>query len=401
MNRVFLVAIALCSCVLGYVQEPKPLRVLFVGNSYTYYNNLPEMVAAIAASAGVRMEVRMVARGGATLQQTWDISEVRQVLHEGPREARWDYVVLQEHSLLGTSYVDGVQQMSDPEPFWDTIRLYDAEIRKVHAKTILYETWARKSDPGQQSGLNHAYLAIAQELNVGLAPVGMAWARVREMEPNYPLHIADGSHPTPAGTYLAACVLTETILGKKPPSIPNKIVGHLIGANELPVTGKMVDLVSLPLERAEFLQRAAAEAVQSLIEGSVVSRTPTNPIRPGLPAGHKPMPNDLTGVWRGKILFYPWPATMELRLNAPGGDHCSGQWNVTSQSGEHKMTGPIDSCRVTETGVAFLVRDYRGITVSESYWAHFTGETLAGWVEFRGLNRSAHMSGSWELRKQR
>ena len=216
-------------------------------------------------------------------------------------------------------------------------------------------------------------------------------------------YVATGkpSHPTPAGTYLAACVLTETILGKKPPSIPNKIVGHLIGANELPVTGKMVDLVSLPLERAEFLQRAAAEAVQSLIEGSVVSRTPTNPIRPGLPAGHKPMPNDLTGVWRGKILFYPWPATMELRLNAPGGDHCSGQWNVTSQSGEHKMTGPIDSCRVTETGVAFLVRDYRGITVSESYWAHFTGETLAGWVEFRGLNRSAHMSGSWELRKQR
>ena len=92
---------------------------------------------------------------------------------------------------------------------------------------------------------------------------------------------------------------------------------------------------------------------------------------------------------------------MELRISAKGEDTCAGQWIVTSLSGDHKLSGPVDSCHLTDTGISFLVRDYRGITVSESYWAHFTGDALVGLVEFRGMNRSTHMSGSWELRKQR
>ena len=387
--------------VFGYVQEPKPLRVLFVGNSYTYYNNLPELVAGLAASQGVKMEVRMIARGGATLDQIWELDEVHQVLHDG----KWDFVVLQEHSQLGTVLTDGVQQLNDPEGFWDSIRMYEYEIRRIRAKTILYLTWARKREPSQQAGLNYAYMTIAQELGLTVAPVGMAWAKVREVEPEMALHLADGSHPTIIGSYLSACVLTDTLLGKRMTTGPAKIAGHPISPSERVDMSRTAVLANLPAERAELLQKVAADAYQRVADAGgylTLQKPPSqSPGRIGLPAGHRPASKDLSGVWRGKMMFYTWPSMMELKLTASEPDHCGGQWSVTSQSGEHKISGPIDSCRVTDTGIAFQVRDYRGLMMSESYWAHFTGDALVGWVEYRGYTKSSRMSGSWELRKER
>lgn len=385
----------------GFVQEAKPLRVLFIGNSYTYYNNLPELVSGMAAASGVKIETHMVAHGGATLGQTWDIDDVFQVLHDG----RWDYVVLQEHSQLGTRYVDGVQELNDPGHFWETIRMYEAEIRKVHAKTILFLTWARKVDPSQQPALNYAYMTIAQELGLTVAPVGMAWARAREAEPYMALHVADGSHPNPTGSYLAACVLADTLLGRRLSGLPARITGHPMN-NRLDQLdfAHTAELVNLPQDRAEWLQRVGGEAWQKVSEagGWIVTPKPA-PLalsRLSLPPGHKPAQKELSGVWKGRMSFYTWPSTMELKLSAPDPDHCAGEWMVTSQDGGRKLAGPIDSCRLTDTGIAFLVRDYRGLAMSESYWAHYTGESLVGWVEYRGLTKSAHMSGSWELHKE-
>ena len=386
---------------LGYVQEPKPLRVLFVGNSYTYYNNLPELVAGLAATQGVKMEVRMIARGGATLDQIWELDEVHQVLHEG----KWDYVVLQEHSQLGTVLVDGVQQLNEPEGFWDTIRMYEYEIRRIRAKTVLFLTWARKREPLQQAGLNYAYMTIAQELGLTVAPVGMAWAKVRELEPEMALHLGDGSHPTAIGSYLSACVLANTLLGKRLAGMPIRLTGHPMTPGERVDLTRTTVLVNLPQERADLLQRVAADAYSRVADAGgylTLSKPPSQMLgRMGLPSGHKPAARDLAGVWRGKMMFYTWPSTMELKLTANDPDHCGGQWSVTSQAGDHKISGPIDSCRVTDTGIAFLVKDYRGLTMSESYWAHFTGDALVGWVEYRGYTKSSRMSGSWELRKDR
>ena len=383
---------------VAYVQEPKPLRVLFVGNSYTYYNNLPELVAGLAASQGVKMEVRMIARGGATLDQIWELDEVHNVLRDG----KWDFVVLQEHSQLGTILVDGVQQLNEPEGFWDSIRMYENEIRRIRSKAVLYLTWARKSNPGQQVGLNYAYMTIAQELGLQVAPVGMAWAKVRDLEPEMALHLGDGSHPTAIGSYLAACVLVDTLLGKRLTGMPSRLTGHPITPSERVDMSRTAVLANLPPERAELLQKVAGDTHQRLADagGYITVAKPLTglPLRTGLPAGHKPAPKELTGVWRGKMMFYTWPSTMELKL-ANTSENCSGQWSVTSQSGEHKVSGPIDSCRVTDTGIAFLVRDYRGLTMSESYWAHLTGDSLVGWVEYRGYTKSSRMSGSWELKR--
>ena len=399
-----LLAVTLCvSGAFGYAQEPKPLRVLFIGNSYTYYNNLPELVAGFAAASGVKMDTRMVAHGGATLEQTWDVDDVLSVLHEG----KWDFVVLQEHSQLGTRYIDGVQELNEPDHFWETVRMYESEIRKIRAKTILYLTWARKTDPNQQPALNYAYMAIAQELGLTVAPVGMAWAKVRDAQPYMALHLLDGSHPTPSGSYLAACVLADTILGRRLSGLPYRLTGHPMN-NRLDRVdmSRTAELINLPQERADWLQRIAGEEYQHVVAdaGGYVASSKPPPLglaRTPLPQGHKPLARELAGVWRGKMKFYTWPSTMELKLTTADPDQCDGQWTVTSQNGDHKLAGPIDSCRVTDSGISFLVPDYRGLSMSESYWAHFTGDALVGWVEYRGLTKSVRMSGSWELHKER
>ena len=401
MKRLLALLLLLGPAALAFVQEPKPLRVLFVGNSYTYYNNLPELVAGLAHSQGVKMEVRMIARGGATLDQIWELDEVHNVL----RDSKWDFVVLQEHSQLGTVYVDGVQQLNEPEGFWDSIRMYEYEIRRVRSKAVLFLTWARKSNPSQQAGLNYAYMTIAQELGLTVAPVGMAWARVHDLEPDMALHLGDGSHPTAIGSYLSACVLADTLLGRRLSGLPVKLTGHPINSSERVDTTRTATLAHLPQERAELLQKVAGDVYQRVAEAggylNVPKPTVQLPGRIGLPAGHKPAPKDLTGVWRGKMMFYTWPSSMELKLAAAEPDRCSGQWSVTSKDGDHKISGPLDSCRITDSGIAFVVRDYRGLTMSESYWAHFTGDALVGWVDYRGYTKSSRMSGSWELHKDR
>src|SRR5690349_6622272 len=104
-------------------------RVLFIGNSYTYFNNLPQMFAGLSASAKPpqTVETEMVVVGGATLKGLWENGRALEALKGG----RWDYVVLQEQSTLGAApMINGVVQISDPKTFHEYARRFDAEIKK-------------------------------------------------------------------------------------------------------------------------------------------------------------------------------------------------------------------------------------------------------------------------------
>lgn len=369
-----------------------PIRVLFIGNSYTYYNNLPEMVATLS---GGRIETRMVARGSSTLRQLWDLGESVNAIREG----KWDWVVLQEHSLLGGMRVDGVESINNPEFFHESIRLYDEEIRRNKAKTLLYLTWARRAHPDQQQIINQAYLGIAQELGLPIAPVGAVWQRVRELDPALVLHDPDGTHPNPAGSYLAACVFINTLLGPKATlSLPPRVQGHPMRSNERPDMTRVVDLVNLRQDLADRIQEQASDVVP-----------PSGPVSPYVPPARMPLPpvkrpftpTDLSGTWRGPLRMYAVTMTAELNLVTVDGVSCSGRWSVSNYNDERQVRQPISSCRVTDAGVSFVLADYRGVGPGESYWAHFTGETLAGWADYRGVAKSSRLMGSFELRKQR
>lgn len=242
-------------------QQSQKLRVLFIGNSYTYYNNLPQLLAGLAASAKPAhfLETEMLTVGGATLKRLWDSGQAQQALARG----KWDYVVLQEQSTLGMSKaVDGIPQINDPAEFHAAARIYDAEIKKQGAKPLFYMTWARQNNPASQPQLTEAYTKIGKELNDTVAPVGLAWQAALKARPDFGLHVADKSHPNPAGSYLAACVFYATLYGQSPEGLAERINGALV--EEGKVSEKQGELVNLSKEEAAFLQQIAWETVRQL-----------------------------------------------------------------------------------------------------------------------------------------
>lgn len=242
------------------VRQSQKLHVLFIGNSYTYYNNLPRMLAGLAASAkpARMLEIEMLTVGGATLKRLWDSGQAQQALARG----KWDYVVLQEQSTLGMSkFVDDVPQINDPAEFHAAARVYDAEIKKLGAKTLFYMTWARQNNPGGQTQLAEAYTKIGRELNTSVAPVGLAWQAALKARPDLALHVEDKSHPNPAGSYLAACVFYAVFYGQSPEGLAESVTGALVDSSGKP--GETLgELVKLSKADATFLQKIAWETVQ-------------------------------------------------------------------------------------------------------------------------------------------
>ena len=193
------------------------LRILFIGNSYTFVNDLPKMLAVLSKYEDTPIVDEQITEGGATLKQHWLKGKAVQAIQSG----QWDYVVLQEQSTLGpTQTQNGVLPIHSPEDFYHYARLFDAQIKQAKARTIFYLTWARKNAPQNQAILNRAYLTTAWDLNAIVAPVGVAWARVQAETSKIALYQSDQSHPTAKGTYLAACIFYATIYNKKPSNIP-------------------------------------------------------------------------------------------------------------------------------------------------------------------------------------
>jgi hypothetical protein len=100
--------------------------------------------------------------------------------------------------------------------FHESVRLFDEAIRAAGARTVLYLTWARAHAPDTQRTLTEAYRAIGRELGADVVPAGIAWERCLALPRHPVLHDKDGSHPTLAGSYLAACCFLPTLFGESP-----------------------------------------------------------------------------------------------------------------------------------------------------------------------------------------
>jgi hypothetical protein len=239
---------------------PAALQVLFIGNSFTFFNNLPDMVAGIAASLPKGPAIRpvMFASGGMTLQWYWAAGKATAAIDE----RAWDYVVLQEQSALGAGTEVGDGGLSPPGLFHESVRKFVPRIRARGATPLLLMTWARRSRPTDQTLLSDAYNSIGQELGVTVAPAGTAWEEAQRVYPQLVLHVADGSHPNPAGTYLTACVLYATITGRDPRGAAAAIDGHPFSrALQAVDEAQTVTLVRLTPALARQLQTIAWRAV--------------------------------------------------------------------------------------------------------------------------------------------
>jgi hypothetical protein len=175
--------------------------MLFVGNSFTARNDLPGMLAQLA---GGTIETRLIQRGGASLRMHLNKGDATAAM----RESKWDYVVLQEQSTL---------PIKNAKRMHESVRDFDALIRAAGARTVLYMTWARlnAAADGQQQ-IADAYNSIGKELGAIVVPAGLAWRAFLAKHDQPVLHDADKSHPTLAGTYLAACTFHETLFNGSP-----------------------------------------------------------------------------------------------------------------------------------------------------------------------------------------
>jgi len=216
-------------------ESPPPSRILFIGNSLTFYNGGvdTQLEGLLAASESFPMiTAESSAFGGFTLQYHWYSSSTMDAIWNG----NWDAVVLQEHST---------RSITETENMYTYARLLDEKIGEAGAQTVFFMTWAPESDPDRIEDLDSVYTAIADELGTALAPVGRAWQRSLQEKPGLSLHDPDGLHPNHHGTYLSACVFYSVLWRQSPES--NLFRGHS----------------SITLEEREFLQRVAWETVQA------------------------------------------------------------------------------------------------------------------------------------------
>ena len=188
-------------------------RAMFIGNSYTYMNSLPELINQIAISKGNSLIYESHTPGGSTLMQHASNSNVQSLLNA----TEWDYVILQEQSQ-NPSFPPS-QVASQVYPYAESLCEY---IREANPCTdpVFFMTWGRENGDsqncaayppictyeGMQDRLTESYTEMAQNNESLLAPIGIAWKDLREQHPEINLYSSDGSHPSIQGSYLAACV---------------------------------------------------------------------------------------------------------------------------------------------------------------------------------------------------
>jgi len=225
MNRTsyFLIASILTfSCVFSHeLQAQHSYRVLFLGNSYTAVNNLPQLVHDVALSAGDTLFFESNTPGGYTLKDHSQNTVSRNKIMAG----RWDYVVLQGQSqepvIQPNQFINGGMDL------YNLIKQYNP-----CAVPMPYMTWGRKNGDasncvnfpvmctyeGMDSALRIQYLKLTELMNGEVSPVSVVWKNIRQNYPSIELYLPDESHPSLQGSYAAACCF-YTMLFKKDPTL--------------------------------------------------------------------------------------------------------------------------------------------------------------------------------------
>ncbi|WP_224368213.1 SGNH/GDSL hydrolase family protein [Hyalangium versicolor] len=380
----------------------RPLRVLFIGNSYTYLNNLPALLEGLAASATppLRIQTRAVTRPGVRLQQHWDRGDALAALREG----HWDYVVLQEQSTLGLLLIEGRHEVNDPElAFHPYARRFVEEARKVGAQPLFLLTWARRDTPESQARLTQAYMSVARDLGAPIIPAGLAWARVRQEDPDVVLYNEDGSHPSPAGSYLTASALYATLTGSSPVGLAPVLSGHPMPEGVLNPS-KTVTLVSLEPEQAERLQHVAWATYEELRQSSgYVEVEPPAPELPTLPEGQPLETSALLGTWQGEMRFYSQeagqsPATLSLILKQSSG-HLGGSVRIVFANKQTEGPFSLESLSLEGSRLRFstpLLSKGRGKVEHE---AVLTVAGLVGLARYENPRNHDRYVGTWKLQR--
>ena len=198
---LILVALPQLLAAKGEAPTPRPLRVLFVGNSYTYVNDLPFVVAVVAAARGIEVDYGMLAEPNFALEDHMRTGAYDRKLAEG-----WDYVVLQQ----GPS---SLPQNRENLRFW-SVRA-SASARALGTRVVLFSAWPARENLFTQMDAELSYQLAARAASGCIAPVATAWRYARAELPNLDVYSGDDLHASEAGTLLAAHVIVRAFIATR------------------------------------------------------------------------------------------------------------------------------------------------------------------------------------------
>lgn len=200
--------------------NPDALKILFVGNSLIFTNDLPLVLLAFLKArtdklkTGISLEhgfkFYSVVQGGFRLEDHWNYKIASQCINEG---APWDYVILQEQSVATADKSYDISRYA---------QLFAEEIRAVGAKVAWFAAWSYCNEPEANRTAALRQTELAAKLEATKMPAGECWTRSQEKNPGIRLY-TDAIHPSPEGTYLAACAFYAVLTGLSPVGLPFEV----------------------------------------------------------------------------------------------------------------------------------------------------------------------------------
>ena len=225
------------------------VRILFIGNSLTYVNNLPGMVKALSDSIGAPLtQTAAVAFPDYALEDHWNSGQARTTLEQGG----WTHVIMQQGPSALPESRQNLLQWVVP---------FDQAIRQQGGQPGMYMVWPSSARDFDFDRVSETYRLAAEAIDGALYPAGDAWRAAWRRDASLQLYGGDGFHPSVMGTYLAAITITAMIHQRSPVGMPATI--------RIPE-----GTVSLPAELALLLQESAAEAIAGVEAGPTRARAP-------------------------------------------------------------------------------------------------------------------------------
>lgn len=203
-------------------ENEQTIKILFVGNSHTYYNNLPKMVEGLAGADGINCETEAITESGYKLYEFADRNnEFGAKVYDALSSNNWDYVVLQENRK---------KLVEKPESAEKAVKTLYEYIKKSGAKLVMYSTHPDEVESDFQINGNTMHLtnyeieqiltknnfALSNQYDGLTAVSGLNFMRAGTFNPTINLYKSDNLHPSVEGSYLAACTIYATVFNKSP-----------------------------------------------------------------------------------------------------------------------------------------------------------------------------------------
>jgi PKD domain len=259
MKRILSLFVLFICAQTAFSQQ---LNVVFIGNSYTHYNNMPKIFEHLAKSKGKDVYADSIAVSGSTLKGHTE----RESTFKKIKSRKWDVVFIQGFSreLAQDSLTVATETIPYAKMLIDSVQRYNP-----CASIYFYMTWGyadgyplderNNTYEKMQENVKRGYFQMSRAFKFPIAPVGMVWQQVRELHPEINLYVPDKEHPNPSGSFIAACTFYACIFKESPSggTAPERVSSSVISPIER-VAEKVV-LNNMEIYNLDTIQHPALE----------------------------------------------------------------------------------------------------------------------------------------------